>query len=147
MLTMQTLFGFNGCFVRISLEIIELYETFQRPTTDNFFLVTHQSALLTLCFSSPCRKSGNSSASLGDMVSGGWRSTPPSAGESEYDRARATWSFAGDVWRVPNEQNICRAEADQWVCSSLVFVLILSTFLIIMHDTFFHRLSFICHVP
>uniref|UniRef100_A0A8C1CUD5 Voltage-dependent L-type calcium channel subunit beta-3 n=2 Tax=Cyprinus carpio TaxID=7962 RepID=A0A8C1CUD5_CYPCA len=29
------------------------------------------------------RKSGNSS-SLGDMVSGGWRSTPPSAGESEY---------------------------------------------------------------
>ncbi|XP_056588142.1 voltage-dependent L-type calcium channel subunit beta-3a isoform X1 [Triplophysa dalaica] len=29
------------------------------------------------------RKSGNSSASLGDMVSGGWRSTPPSAGETK----------------------------------------------------------------
>uniref|UniRef100_A0AAY4ASS4 Guanylate kinase/L-type calcium channel beta subunit domain-containing protein n=1 Tax=Denticeps clupeoides TaxID=299321 RepID=A0AAY4ASS4_9TELE len=34
------------------------------------------------------RKSGgNSSSSLGDMVTGGWRSTPPSAGESKYDRA------------------------------------------------------------
>ncbi|XP_059383341.1 voltage-dependent L-type calcium channel subunit beta-3-like isoform X1 [Carassius carassius] len=29
------------------------------------------------------RKSGNSSSSLGDMVSGGWRSTPPSAGETK----------------------------------------------------------------
>ncbi|XP_065142379.1 voltage-dependent L-type calcium channel subunit beta-3a isoform X3 [Paramisgurnus dabryanus] len=29
------------------------------------------------------RKSGNSSSSLGDMVSGGWRPTPPSAGETK----------------------------------------------------------------
>ncbi|XP_050952262.1 voltage-dependent L-type calcium channel subunit beta-3a isoform X1 [Labeo rohita] len=29
------------------------------------------------------RKGGNSSSSLGDMVSGGWRSTPPSAGETK----------------------------------------------------------------
>lgn len=31
-----------------------------------------------------CRKTGGNSSSLGDMVTGGWRTTPPSAGECKY---------------------------------------------------------------
>lgn len=34
-----------------------------------------------LCY---CRKTGGNSSSLGDMVTGNWRTTPPSAGECKY---------------------------------------------------------------
>lgn len=34
-----------------------------------------------------CRKTGGNSSSLGDMVTGSWRTTPPSAGECKYYRS------------------------------------------------------------
>lgn len=37
---------------------------------------------MILCFL--CRKAGGNSSSLGDMVTGGWRTTPPSAGECKH---------------------------------------------------------------
>lgn len=40
-----------------------------------------------------CRKTGGNSSSLGDMVTGSWRTTPPSAGECKYYQSVFYWCW------------------------------------------------------
>lgn len=56
-------------------------ETKVSRAADGFRLI-HSLWLTTVCCF--CRKTGGNSSSLGDMVTGSWRTTPPSAGECKY---------------------------------------------------------------